>query len=226
MAKLQESSAKTIVGEDLMESNTLVSNLQTGTSLGHPISVLVDESNENRADGTEKENGLVAIESTKMDDLQSQLVQMQTSGTNASNMEAYDTDYRKYKKNKIALSETSILYNSTNINNNTNIISEQAMEKEYSDLDNNKTDTQIADLETLLQEEKDQDVSILDNNEVANKNIDNTQQETEFTLVFQFLRNKSITTSITQNNLLKELPSSTTPLYCNWISNKRVDILW
>ncbi|CAG8856805.1 19037_t:CDS:1, partial [Gigaspora margarita] len=38
-------------------------------------------------------------------------------------------------------------------------------------------------LETLLQEEKDQEVSIQDNNSVANKNMDNTQQETEFTLV-------------------------------------------
>ena len=44
--------------------------------------------------------------------------------------------------------------------------------------------------------------------------------------VVQFLRNKSISTSITQNNLIKELPSSTTPLHCNWIPNKKVDILW
>ncbi|CAG8813392.1 22029_t:CDS:2, partial [Gigaspora margarita] len=57
IAKLQESKAETLVGEDensLMESNMLVSNLQPGTSLGHPISVLIDEFNEKQADGIEE----------------------------------------------------------------------------------------------------------------------------------------------------------------------------
>ncbi|CAG8791118.1 33560_t:CDS:1, partial [Gigaspora margarita] len=57
MAKLQESRAETLVGEDensLMELNMLVSNLQPGTSLGHPISVLIDEFNEKQADGIEE----------------------------------------------------------------------------------------------------------------------------------------------------------------------------
>ncbi|CAG8803821.1 22604_t:CDS:2, partial [Gigaspora rosea] len=39
--------------------------------------------------------------------------------------------------------------------------------------------------------------------------------------VVQFLRNKSISTSIIQNNLIKELPSSITLLHCNWIPNKK-----
>ncbi|CAG8466289.1 1194_t:CDS:1, partial [Gigaspora rosea] len=57
MAKLQESRAETLVGEDensLTQSNMLVSNLQAGTSLGHPNSVLIDEFNEKQADGIEE----------------------------------------------------------------------------------------------------------------------------------------------------------------------------
>ncbi|CAG8776657.1 41448_t:CDS:2, partial [Gigaspora margarita] len=213
--KLQESRAETLVGEDknsLMESNTLVSNLQTGTSLGHPISILVDESNENWADGTEgvtrtqcressntmaknnkgsknllvytneNKNGLVAIESTKMDNLKSQLVQMQTSGTNTSHMEAYDS-MTNLETHFTSLPNSSYLNLSTiEINSNKNKEFSHRNSEEYSDLDDNETDIQIADLETLLQEEKDQDVSIQGNNNIANKNIDNTQQETEFTL--------------------------------------------
>ncbi|CAG8805130.1 42471_t:CDS:2, partial [Gigaspora margarita] len=62
-------------------------------------------------------------------------------------------EYRKYKKNKIALSESSALYNSTNLSNNTFINSKQTQE-ESSDLDDIETDTHIADLETLLQRKK------------------------------------------------------------------------
>ncbi|CAG8751812.1 8048_t:CDS:2 [Gigaspora margarita] len=57
MANLQESRAKTLVREDensLTESNILVSNLQAGTSLGHPISVLSNEFNTKQADRIEE----------------------------------------------------------------------------------------------------------------------------------------------------------------------------
>ncbi|CAG8810447.1 34257_t:CDS:1, partial [Gigaspora margarita] len=57
MAKLQESRAETLVEEDknsLTESNMLVSNLQARTSLGHPISVLIDKFNEKQTDKIEE----------------------------------------------------------------------------------------------------------------------------------------------------------------------------
>ncbi|CAG8834192.1 27534_t:CDS:1, partial [Gigaspora margarita] len=123
MAKLQESRAETLVGEDensLTESNMLVSNLQPGTSLGHPISVLIDEFNEKQADGIEEvtrtqygessnpmaksnkesENSLVNTNETWMNGpvvmdhqnrIQSQFVQMQISGTNTLHIETYDS---------------------------------------------------------------------------------------------------------------------------------------
>jgi|GEM_PF-6935314 len=131
-------------------------------------------------------------------------------------------EYRKYKNNKIALSESSAFYNSTDLSNNTFINSEQTVEnnctniqdhlsqeeivvtqvqqnnsiltsnqqEESSDLDDIEIDTHMEDLETLLQEEKDQEVSIQDSNKVANKNIDNTQQDTEFTLVSNVKKKK------------------------------------
>ncbi|CAG8558105.1 13674_t:CDS:2, partial [Gigaspora margarita] len=369
MAKLQELRAETLVREDknsLTESNKLVSNLQAGMSLGHPISVLIDEFNEKQADGieevtriqyreslnpTEKSNKesenslantneiwmkffyrdlgesnykkswtslftkltrgpstystysvrnqittknsraaffeictLIYLSMNKIAVVLNKCIgndiigikpyftkgvrthleiifkfrkNIQKYSTNGINMfnqtfldyiptnsrnsylsiklknvpidfqddimkeicETFDhklkAEYRKYKKNKIALSERSALYNSTDLSNNTFINSEQTVEnnctniqdhlsqeeivvtqvqqnnsiltgnqqEESSDLDDIETNTHIADLETLLQEEKDQEFSIQDSNSIANKNMDNTQQETEFTLV-------------------------------------------
>ncbi|CAG8791231.1 8956_t:CDS:1, partial [Gigaspora rosea] len=69
----------------------------------------------------------------------------------------------------------------TQVQQNNSILTSNQQE-ESSDLDDIEIDTHMEDLETLLQEEKDQEVSIQDSNKVANKNIDNTQQDTEFTL--------------------------------------------
>ncbi|CAG8794439.1 36823_t:CDS:2, partial [Gigaspora margarita] len=194
LAKLQESRAETLVGEDvnsLMESNMLVSNLQAGMSLEHPISNR--RSNKDAIWRTFKPNGekqqrirnlmlntneIMSKENKPVvmdhqNQIQSQLDNLPNSSYLKQSIIEFDSntnkefshrntelkaEYRKYKKNKIALFESSALYNSTDLSNNTFINSEQAIE-------NNCTNIQDhLNLETLLQEEKDQEVLIQNSN--------------------------------------------------------------
>ncbi|CAG8840986.1 20587_t:CDS:2, partial [Gigaspora margarita] len=142
MAKLQESRAKTLVGEDensLMESNMLVTNLQPGTSLGYPISADgIEEAtrtqygeslNPMAKSNKESENLLVNTNETWMNGpvvmdhqnrIQSQLVQVQISGTNTLHIEIYDST-TNLKTHCTSLPNSSYLKQSTmEINSNTN----------------------------------------------------------------------------------------------------------
>ncbi|CAG8711040.1 28098_t:CDS:2, partial [Gigaspora margarita] len=134
-----------------------------------------------------KENEPVVMDCQNQ--IQSQLVQVQTSGTNTLYMKTYYS-MTNLETHCTSLSNSSYLKQSTiEIDSNTNkefshrdsvYFSQKEMvvtqvqqnnsmltinqQEKFSDLDNNKTNTHITDFETLLQEKKDQEVSIQNSN--------------------------------------------------------------